>query len=34
LQTGDSFAITVPVIAETLFGIGLGRAQVNSGPSC
>jgi len=23
LQAGDTFAITVPVIAETLFGIGL-----------
>ncbi len=33
-QAGDSFAITVPVIAETLFGIGLGRGQVNFGPSC
>ena len=23
LQTGDTFAITVPVVAETLYGIGL-----------
>ena len=30
LQTGDSFAITVPVVAETLFGIGiLPRATQN-----
>jgi predicted nucleic acid-binding protein len=30
LQVGDTFAITVPVIAETLFGIGiLPRAAQN-----
>lgn len=30
LQAGDSFAITVPVVAETLFGIGvLPRAAQN-----